>query len=178
MPTQEDFAQLPYIRACVKEIFRWMPTAVMGVPHAVTQDDYYMGYKIPEDAAIVCNTWTINMNPERYPNPRVFEPARYLGDERTSRASTVVANPKERDHYLFGAGRRVCQGMDIAESAVLVGIARILWAFKISKAEGPNRELITPDPEDLTGGVMICPMPFKVSILPRSEEKAKAIASE
>jgi hypothetical protein len=56
-PTLEDEAQLKYVRGCVKESMRWMPTAVMGVPHAVIRDDAYMGYRIPKGASILSNVW-------------------------------------------------------------------------------------------------------------------------
>ena len=43
LPGIEDFQHLPYIQNCVKESTRWMPAAILGFPHAVTQDDTYMG---------------------------------------------------------------------------------------------------------------------------------------
>lgn len=57
MPDLNDVPDLPYIRCCVKECLRWMPTSVLGVPHAVTQDDWYLGYHIPKGAAIILNVW-------------------------------------------------------------------------------------------------------------------------
>jgi len=57
LPTVEDMNDLQYIRGCVKESLRWMPTNILGVPHAVTADDEYMGYRIPKGAGIVLNVW-------------------------------------------------------------------------------------------------------------------------
>ncbi|KAI4934694.1 hypothetical protein J4E85_002552 [Alternaria conjuncta] len=34
LPALSDLPSLPYIRSCVKESMRWMPTAILGVPHA------------------------------------------------------------------------------------------------------------------------------------------------
>ena len=48
LPTMEDYPQLPYIRCCIKESLRWMPTVILGVPHAVIKDDVYNGYTIPK----------------------------------------------------------------------------------------------------------------------------------
>ena len=59
MPTIEDMEKLHYIRCCVKETLRWMPTNILGVPHAVTQDDEYMGYRIPKGAGVVLNVWFV-----------------------------------------------------------------------------------------------------------------------
>jgi hypothetical protein len=41
-PTFEDEPNLPYVKAFVKEVFRWRSVAIIGgQPHAPTQDDYY-----------------------------------------------------------------------------------------------------------------------------------------
>ncbi|KAK0634896.1 cytochrome P450 [Bombardia bombarda] len=64
--------RLSYVRGCMKESLRWMPTAVMGVPHALTRDDEYLGYRIPKDAAVICNVWALNNDPARYPDPSRF----------------------------------------------------------------------------------------------------------
>ena len=57
LPTMEDAENLPYIRACVKEALRWMPTVILGLPHCVTRDDEYMGYRIPAGATVDINVW-------------------------------------------------------------------------------------------------------------------------
>ena len=57
LPTMDDEPKLQYIRGCVKESIRWMPTTILGVPHGVMQDDMYMGYRIPDDATIISNVW-------------------------------------------------------------------------------------------------------------------------
>lgn len=59
LPTMEDEPKLQYIRACIKETFRWMPTAIMGIPHGLLQDDTYMSYKIPAGAAVINNVWSV-----------------------------------------------------------------------------------------------------------------------
>jgi cytochrome P450 len=57
LPTIDDMESLPYIRACVKETIRWMPTTILGAPHGLMQDDSYMGYRIPANATVICNVW-------------------------------------------------------------------------------------------------------------------------
>jgi cytochrome P450 len=59
-PTWSDEENLPYIRAVVKETFRWRPVAVLGgTPHANTEDDYYNGYFIPKGSTILGNLWAV-----------------------------------------------------------------------------------------------------------------------
>ena len=50
LPNFSDRPNLPYIDAIVYELLRWRPPAPMGLPHALTQDDYYNGYFIPKGA--------------------------------------------------------------------------------------------------------------------------------
>lgn len=57
MPDLNDVPNLPYIRACAKESLRWMPGFMLGIPHAVTQDDTYLGYHIPAGAMVILNVW-------------------------------------------------------------------------------------------------------------------------
>jgi cytochrome P450 len=57
MPDLNDVPDLPYIRACMKESLRWMPATALGVPHALTEDDSYLGYHIPKDAGVILNVW-------------------------------------------------------------------------------------------------------------------------
>lgn len=41
-PTFEDEANLPYVKAFMKEVLRWRSVAIIGgQPHAPIQDDYY-----------------------------------------------------------------------------------------------------------------------------------------
>lgn len=180
IPVMNDLDQLPYIRCCMKESLRWMPTTIMGaVPHAVTQDDEYMGYFIPAGAGVLHNVWAIHMDPKRHPEPRRFNPDRYLGDEQS--LGDAAANPdvSKRDVFTFGAGRRICPGIHVAERSLFLGMARILWAFDIMpKTDAKTGEKILPDPDRLTQGFVCMPEPFEADIRPRSKEKAAVVTRE
>ena len=176
LPTLSD--DLPYIRCCIKESLRWMPTAVLGIPHAVTREDEYLGYTIPKDASVIMNVWNIHNNPQRYPNPREFDPERYKGDVQTAIESANNSDPSLRDHFTFGAGRRFCQGTHVAERSLFLGIARLLWAFDFEKAVDTEGKPIWPDANELTEGGLVQPKSFPASIKPRSQDKADAVRRE
>lgn len=76
LPTFSDRDKdLPYVNAIVKELHRWhtvvpqyvvahsMSTCAsliacfLGIPHAVTEDDEYVGFRIPKGSIIVPNVW-------------------------------------------------------------------------------------------------------------------------
>ncbi|KAJ4387337.1 hypothetical protein N0V93_007926 [Gnomoniopsis smithogilvyi] len=179
LPSLNDFPSLPYIRACAKESLRWMPGFLLGVPHAVTQDDYYLGYHIPKDAMVILNVWAIHNDPQRHPSPRQFEPMRYIDDDQTSINAANNSDPNKRDHFVFGAGRRRCGGMHIADRSLFLAISRLLWAFDFSKAvDADTGEEITPDMNDLMEGNMVLPNPFPAKIVPRNAQKAQAVQDE
>ena len=57
LPSLDDVVEIPYVRQCVKETIRWMPTMIMGAPHSNLEEDYYEGYRIPKGSSIVANNW-------------------------------------------------------------------------------------------------------------------------
>ncbi|KAI1773434.1 cytochrome P450 [Hypoxylon cercidicola] len=181
LPDLNDLPDLPYIRGCMKESMRWMPTAILGVPHAVIRDDDYMGYKIPKGAAVMWNVWAISNDPKRHADPRRFDPSRWAHDSQTSAEAAMNSDASKRDHFLFGAGRRLCQGMHIADRSLFLAMSRMLWAFDFEKAvdEGTGQEIV-PDMEELVpeNGLLVQPKPFQANIKPRSEWKANQVREE
>ncbi|KAJ8118527.1 hypothetical protein OPT61_g506 [Boeremia exigua] len=177
-PTVDDEPDLPYIRGCVKESMRWMPTGILGIPHAVIRDDEYMGYKIPKEAGVMWNVWAIHMDPKRHADPRRFDPARYINDNQTAQEAANNPDASKRDHFLFGAGRRLCQGMHIAERSLFLAIARLLWAFDFEKARDADGNEIIPDAGDLTEGLLVQPKPFPAKITPRNVGRAQQLQAE
>lgn len=106
LPTMEDEPKLQYVRGCIKETLRWMPTTILGaVPHAVTQDDYYEGYLIPKGTGVLNNVYAIHMDAKRHPDPRRFEPLRYKDDLLNLSDSAANPDGTKRDQFTFGAGK-------------------------------------------------------------------------
>jgi hypothetical protein len=175
MPTFDDVPQLPYVRACVKEALRWHPAAILGAfPHATTEDDTYMGHRIPKGAIILLNTWTIHRDASRYPNPSAFVPERYLNDISSSAESAARMDVSQRDHFGFGAGRRICPGINVADRSMLLGVARIFWAFHVKEKLGVE----LPRQDDFEPGFVAIPKKFECEVLPRSDEKRRLVEKE
>lgn len=174
LPTFDDMASLPYIRGCVKETLRWMPTSGLLVPHAPLKDDTYEGYRIPAGATVMLNVWALNMDPDTWPNPRTFDPFRFKDEERSEHEIATSSDAKgPRHNYAFGAGRRLCQGIHVAERSLFLAMACLLWAFDIS----------TPDPgaidtDDLRGGMAMAPAPFECRLKLRDGWREKVLREE
>jgi cytochrome P450 len=181
LPVMADAADLPYIRRCVKEIVRWFVVGPLGaVPHACTRDDVYMGYKIPKGAPIMLNAWAIMTDPDRYKEPRHFNPDRFAEDSDGVSMAEMAAHPdpSKRDTVGFGAGRRICPGMWVADRSLFLGITGILWSFSITpKKDAQGRDML-PDADDLVVAIAAKPATFEANILPRDEKRARIVRGE
>ncbi|KAJ4305914.1 hypothetical protein N0V90_001447 [Kalmusia sp. IMI 367209] len=145
-PSFDDEANLPYIRAFVKEVFRWRSVAIIGgQPHAPTQDDYYNGWLIPKLTWVQGNVWAIHHNEREFPEPDRFNPSRYMKDDPAARPF-----PGERGYMTFGWGRRVCSGQALAEQGTWLTVARLVWGFRIAPALDQRGEPIPVDIFDYT----------------------------
>jgi cytochrome P450 len=179
MPTLDDMPRLPYVRACVKEALRWHPVAILGAfSHATSESDVYMGHRIPKGATVLLNTWTIHRDPVRYPDPSSFRPERYLGDNTSSAESATRNDVSQRDHFGFGAGRRICPGMNVADRSMLLGIARFFWAFDVRPKMGVDGRPMLPVQDDFEPGFVAVPRRFDAVVEVRSEAKRSIVTRE
>ncbi|KAJ7579229.1 cytochrome P450 [Mycena floridula] len=179
LPTFEDEENLPYLVACIKETMRKRPASIMGIPHSSDEESIYQGYVIPKGATVIGNIWAIQMDPKRYPNPTAFQPERFYTPGQPTRWKSGP-DTAGRDHFVFGWGRRYCQGSIIAENSLFITLARIIWAFDIQAPRDPNTGIpMVPDIADeertFTEGFVSTPYPFGVEWRPRSAKHAELI---
>jgi cytochrome P450 len=174
-PRFEDEPHLPYIRALVKEVLRWRPVAVLGgTPHASSEDDIYQGWRIPTGTTILGNSWAINLNEEYYPDPHLFNPARFLDPDDPRYVPELrgrKTHPAKAGHSSFGWGRRICPGADLAANSLFIALSKLIWSFDIL----PTR---TYDTFDYTNGFNIRPQPFQCLIRVRSDVHRRVLERE
>lgn len=76
-------------------------------------------------------------------------------------------------HYGYGAGRRLCPGIHLAERSMWRITAKLLWAFEFS--ELPDHPL---DVNAYTSANLVRPLEYKVKVTPRSAEHLAVIKRE
>ena len=82
-------------------------------------------------------------------------------------------------HYGYGAGRRMCPGIHLAERNQWRIVAKLLWAFEFSEPTDPKTGKTIPlDTEAYHIGLLHSPLPFNVNIKPRSEMHIEVIRRE
>ncbi|KAF9731672.1 hypothetical protein PMIN06_007731 [Paraphaeosphaeria minitans] len=174
-PRWGDIAQLPYIAQIVKETMRWRPVTPLAFPHATNADDIVDGYTIPKGTTVLLNVWGLHHD-QTYSaeplSPFAFDPDRYAG--RTAPAPTYAASKdyEARDHYGYGAGRRLCPGIHLAERNLFVGMAKLLWAFEFSEEAGADAVDIDPQ-TGYSQGFLHCAKPFACEVKVRGKDETE-----
>ncbi|TVY56444.1 Cytochrome P450 monooxygenase patI [Lachnellula cervina] len=178
-PTWSDFAALPYINCIIKEGMRWRPVAVTALPHRARADDEYDGMFIPKDTTVFIATWAIHHLDSIYEDSDKFNPDRYLDHPKLANDYAGTSDYSKRDHYNYGAGRRICPGIHLAERNMWRIAAKLLWAYEfappINAVTGKEQPL---DTDAYNPGILQAPLPFNVRIKPRSQEHIATIRKE
>ncbi|KZO93607.1 cytochrome P450 [Calocera viscosa TUFC12733] len=125
-PTFEDYDSLPYTLGCFLEGTRLIPS-VPSIPRQAAIDT---SLKIPEKdgrtttlpirtgTVMVADFMNISFNPEYYPSPEVYDPARWL-------------DPNMEPGINFSYGPRVCVGKKFALTESLATLSMLLKDYKM-----------------------------------------------
>ncbi|KAF2811937.1 putative cytochrome P450 [Mytilinidion resinicola] len=176
-----DYTRLPYVAGIVKETMRWRPVVPLAFPHVLAEDDVVDGYHIPKDSTVFLNVYGLNHDPSRFPDPDVFNPSRFEGCTTLASHLATAADPNDRDHYSYGASRRICPGMHLAERNLFIGMVKMLWAFEIKPAkdnEGRDIEIDVSSESGYSAGFLVGANDFACEVVPRSEKRRETIMRE
>jgi cytochrome P450 len=164
LPSFEDMKNLPYVNALVTECLRWRPLTPLGFARVVSEDDEYMGYRIPKGAMIMPNHWTLDLDESIFKDATEFRPERWLEDPNLPLAA-------------FGFGRRGCIGRHVARNSLTVSISRLLWAYEITHQykDGKKQEV---NPWNMEQNMTSPPADFEALFRVRSQDHEKIIMRE
>ncbi|KAL0577768.1 hypothetical protein V5O48_004226 [Marasmius crinis-equi] len=125
LPVVDDGKNLPYTQAIIKEIERCHNPFWLCTPHAGTQDFTYRGSYIPKGTALVLNTYAMQHDPQRYPEPFRFNPDRYLDKHCIQSGRVDLRTTGDKDNWIFGIGRRICPGIRLADHEIFLGLFHV-----------------------------------------------------
>lgn len=135
---------------------------------------------IPKGTVIALHQYALQLDPTRYEDPEAFKPERYLNHPLKAGAYASQPDPYARDHFNFGAGRRICPGMHLAENSLYITLSKILWAFYIKpplRATGTLQEMDLSD-EAYEPGANTLPKQFKARFISRNSQVEKVVRDE
>ncbi|KAK6920983.1 Cytochrome P450, partial [Dillenia turbinata] len=137
LATESDLPQLTYLQAVIKETFRLHPSTPLSLPRMAAEGCEINGYHIPKGATLLVNVWAIARDPEQWTEPLKFRPDRFLpGGEKPS----VDIKGNDFEVIPFGAGRRICAGMNLGLRMVTLLTATLVHAFNWELPEGQHAE--------------------------------------
>ena len=103
IPTFANAPRLPYVRAIIKEIFRWRPTITLGVPHVATEKDWYEGMHIPKGTICISNILHCNHDSAVFgEDADEFRQERHLDDNGETSAGPVGQIRQDMSHSALG----------------------------------------------------------------------------
>lgn len=121
--------------------------------------------------------WALNHTHVKDAN--TYNPDRYLNHRGLATEYASSPDHQNRDHYTYGAGRRICAGIHLAERTQWRMIASLLWAFRIEPAiDAHTGNDIEIDVEAYEDKLITGPKSFQVQFVPRSEEHVAVIMKE
>ncbi|KAL1552546.1 unspecific monooxygenase [Salvia divinorum] len=119
---ESEMGNLPYLLAVFKEVMRIHPPGPLLLPRRAESDQMVKGYMIPEGTQILINVWAIGRDPSIWKNPESFEPERFMDQKIDFKGQDYELLP-------FGAGRRVCPGMPLANRIIHMTVATLVHNF-------------------------------------------------
>lgn len=127
--TSKKLEQLPYLRACMKEIQRMQPP-VSGNIRQMQSNIVLQGYQIPVGTHVFLNHWVSSNLDENFARSKEFIPERWLREKVDECPHSKDSHPFT--YMPFGFGQRSCIGKRFAELEIAVITARMVREFELS----------------------------------------------
>jgi hypothetical protein len=80
LPKMSDKPNLPYCEAVIHESLRLGNIVPYSLPHKVSEDIYYKGYKIPKNAVIIPSLDSVVYDEQLFPDSHSFKPERFIDE--------------------------------------------------------------------------------------------------
>ncbi|CAI0429796.1 unnamed protein product [Linum tenue] len=118
---QATLDELQYMKLVVKETLRLHHPPLAG-PREARETMVIGGYQIPAKSRVVINSWALGRDPRYWTEPDKFYPERFLDSPIDYKGSNFELIP-------FGAGRRICPGLQFGVTLVNLALANLLYHF-------------------------------------------------
>jgi cytochrome P450 len=139
-PTFAGVMQLRVLRAAMLESLRRYPVA-LATPRVVAEPFAFQSYHVPAGHAVFFAGSVCHLLPEIFPDPRRFDPDRFLEPRNEQRQSAMFVP--------FGLASHSCLGAGLVELLAMLTVATILhhWDLTLAPADYELRRVVNPFPE-------------------------------
>ncbi|XP_063830410.1 cytochrome P450 6B2-like [Ostrinia nubilalis] len=125
--------ELPFTHACFDEALRLYP--VLGLITREVVEDYTLptGVHLDKGVRVHLPVYHLHHNPEFFPEPEVYRPERFLGEEKNK----ILPHT----YIPFGDGPRTCIGMRFAKMQMFAGLVTVLKKYNLELTPETARKL-------------------------------------
>ncbi|KAL1953223.1 hypothetical protein VTO42DRAFT_3365 [Malbranchea cinnamomea] len=133
-----------WLEATLLETLRKYPAGPSGLPRDTPRGGCVIdGVYVPEGTVVSTNTWTVHHDPEHFPDPYKFDPARWLGEVTPGMKARLVP---------FSKGQFNCIGQPMALFEMKILIATLVKKYHIT-----TPDFMTPKVVDFEDYILAVP---------------------
>jgi cytochrome P450 len=163
-----DLQKMPYTRATLLELQRYVSVTPLGLPHSSVEDTTLAGLPVPRGATVLANLWGLHRDPEFWNEPGAFKPERFLDDSGELLPSE---HPNRRHILAFGLGPRLCPGENFAQSRLFLFTAALLQNHTLHISEESANVPYQPE----TFGLSLAIEPHSYKLIVQADDKTRSI---
>ncbi|XP_026444776.1 premnaspirodiene oxygenase-like [Papaver somniferum] len=130
---ETELHELIYLKQVINETLRLHPPLPLLLPRQSRESCEIDGYELPNKCKVIVNALAIGKDPEYWSDPESFKPERFDG-------SPIDYKGTNFEYIPFGAGRRMCPGMNFGIALVEVVLAQLLYHFDWKLTDGLKLE--------------------------------------
>lgn len=130
-PSVTDLPRLALTDRIIQETMRLLPATPILFARTASSEARLGPYTLPEGAHVVLSPLLTHRDPDRFPEPLRFRPARW-----------EALQPGPYEYLPFGAGPRMCLGAGFAAMALRLMLPMILRRYRLTLAHRAHVEVV------------------------------------
>ncbi|KAF7196895.1 Cytochrome P450 monooxygenase [Pseudocercospora fuligena] len=134
IPSSPDLEKLPYLTAVIHEGHRISHGVSHRLQRVAREPIIYKTWIIPAGTPVGMTPSIMAMNEDVFPNPKIFDPDRYLDTSGMVRRRKAAFNP-------FGKGPRSCLGINLATAEAYIILAMMFRRFDFELFETKREDV-------------------------------------
>lgn len=150
LPSLNDQPHLPYVMAFLYEMLRFSSFVPVTIPHSTTADTSINGYPIPKDTVVFINQWSLNHDPKKWDQPKIFNPLRFLDEDGELNKDWT------NNVLIFSMGKRRCIGEELSKMKLFLFTTLLIHQCHFTAEKEPTI--------DYTYGLTLKPNPFRIAV--------------
>ncbi|KAL0575540.1 hypothetical protein V5O48_006441 [Marasmius crinis-equi] len=133
-PRSDDLASMPFIKAVVKENFRFRPAVPLSATLQTAVDgEFYRGYSLPKGSSIIPNVYGMLHDPAYFDDAESFKPERFLKSEFGTKPGVddgAFRQVATGGNVMFATGDLAWS--DLSYDLATLNTMNLIWAFNFT----------------------------------------------